>query len=250
MKKIYIIIPLVLVFFLSCSKKEGTLENLDQQDPSVILQKANELYATGKTKDAFRAYSIIYKKYPTSREYIDAAIGLAHTYNDMGEYEKGMQILLNLVRENIVPSRVPEIYNEMAQYYEDNAGISSAAGVSDEKQDYRKALDFYKKAVKYPNSEDMEAKAFAQYRIGEVHIDLWEFKDAVAAFQETVATYPDTRWAKLAEQRLMEFRQALTNIMGQPEQQAPFLGPEETTPKTEEPDTQAVPEDSVNLKLK
>ena len=216
MKKNFIIIVMVTILFLTCSKKETAVKPTQEEyNPTELLQQANKLYNEGNLEEAFRAYGFIYNRYPTRREYVDAVIGLSRCYNDMGEYEKGLDLLYHLVSENIIPSRIPEIYNEIAKYYEVNAGISSIAGFSDEEQDYQKAIEFYQKAIYYPNSNDKEAKAYAQYRIGELNIATHNFKDAVLAFKATIHNYPETKWAQLAKQRLEEFHQALLNVLNE-----------------------------------
>lgn len=213
MNKLFITTLIILIAVFSCSKKEAAVKPVEADDTAAMLSKANELYKTGDVQNAFRVYGLIYEQYPTSSEYVDAAIGLSRCYNDLGDYEKGMDLLYNLVRENIIPSRVPEIYDEMAKYYEINAGISTAAGLSDETADFKKAMDFYQKAVYYPNSDDKNAKAYAQYRIGELNINMLNFKDALLAFKTTVLNYPDTHWATVAGQRIEEFKDAVDNVI-------------------------------------
>ncbi len=214
MKRLYFIIGLLVVLVISCSKKEAAVkEEQVVLDPGQLLKQANEMYNQGNIEQAFRLYGKIYNDYPTSREYIDAAIGLSRCYNDMGQYEKGMDILYNLLRENVIPSRVPEIYNEMAKYYEVNAGISSFAGISDENKDYQKAIEYYNKAIYYPNSQDSLAKSYAQFKIGELNVYMGNFKDAILAYKATIANYPGTPWAKKAQERLDEFRRAVDELL-------------------------------------
>ncbi len=238
MNKYYLITGLIVLLFLACNKKEAAVKPVDTGDPATLLSMANQFYQEGNTEEAQRLYETIYNRYPTSREYIDGVLGLSRCYNDMGDFEKGMDLLYSLVRENMVPSKVPQIYNEMARYYEVNAGISSVAQISDEEQDYQKAIQYYEKAIAYPNSDDREAKAYAQYRIGELYLLLKKFKDAAMAFKNTKFLYPNTTWAQTAEQRLTEMRQAVNSVLNEmKESQAPS-----TTPTTEQkqPDTTGV----------
>ena len=244
MKKMLIALLLIGLALLACGQRKVNVSPEEGLNAPALLEKANQLYMDGNTKEAFRNYSMIYKRYPTSREYIDAVLGLSRCYNDLGEYEEGMDLLLNLLRENIIPSRVPEIYNEMAKYYEINAGISSEAGISDEAQDFRKAIELYKKAIEYPNSEDENAKAYAQYRIGELYLNLMKFKEAATALQATKRDYPNTIWAQRAEQRLQEFQSAVSTVLDEIKSESGLPPAPENTPPAETPAPEQVAPDT------
>lgn len=207
MTRFITVLGLVLLVFLSCGKKQAAVRPMEGLAPAELLTKANEFYTAGNVDKALEAYDIIYGRYPTSREYIDAVLGMAKCYNDLGNFEKGMDLLYTLIRENMVPTRVPEIFNQMAKYYEVNAGISTVVGLSNEEQDYRKAIDYYQKAINYPNSDDVRAKSFAQFKIGELNLNMAQYKDAALAYQATVYNYPGTEWADKASQRIDELRQ-------------------------------------------
>ncbi|NIT54763.1 MAG: hypothetical protein GWN00_00515, partial [Aliifodinibius sp.] len=146
--------------------------------------------------------------YPTSREYIDAAIGLSKSYGALDNYEKQFDILYGLIKENLVPSRVPEIYNIIAGFYEESAGISeqlTGAGTTD----YQTAIEYYKKSIEYPNSNDMNAKGFAQYRIGRLHEDLENYQNAFEAYKTVATQYEGTEWAVRADQSIDELSATL-----------------------------------------
>ncbi len=236
MKRAMLLSGVIFLLLISCARKQTGETTQQQLDPAKLLEQANQLYAQGNLDDAFRAYGLIYERFPTSREYIDAVIGLSRCYSDYGNYEKSFDLLYNLVRENMVPSRVPEIYIEMARYFEVNAGISSVAGLSNEEQDYEKAVEYYQKAIDYPNSNDLDAKAYAQLRIGELYIQMGRFKDAILAFKATTTSFPGTEWAKVAEERLQEFREALDKVLQE--------GPSSASAAT---DTATVTADTTNL---
>lgn len=235
MSRLSLILILLIALYLGCSQKQAGVKPGEKMDPTALLEKADQLYSADNVEAAAQSYAKIYNNFPTSREYIDAVIGLSRCYNDMGNYEKGMDLLYNLIRENMIPSRVPDIYNEMAKYYEVNAGISSVAGLSNEEKDYRKAIEYYRKGIHYPNSNDKEAKSYAQYRIGELYISLLEFKKATLAFVATTHDFPETKWAQAAELRLTEMRQAVNKVLSESEAGAetPATTPVvETAPET------------------
>jgi pentatricopeptide repeat protein len=212
MKRLAIFMVLIF-FFAGCGKKDVTVRSLDGIEPVELLQKGNEHYTNGELELALQTYDVIYSRYPQSREYISAVIGMAKCYNDMGDFEKGMDLFYDLVRENMVPTRVPEIFNEMAKYYEVNAGISTVIGLTDEEQDYKKAIDYYQKAVTYPNSDDVYAKSYAQFKIGELQLRMMQFKEAALAYQATVLNYPETEWADKAKGRITAMKEEGQSIL-------------------------------------
>jgi len=207
MKSVSILLVFLVILAGSCSKKEVAVKSMEGLEPPQLLEKGNEAYAQGNMEDAIKAYEMIYNRYPTSREYISAVLGMARANNNMGEFERGFSLLYNLIRENMVPTRVPEIYNEMARYYEVTAAYSREAGISREGEDYQKAIEFYKKSVDYPNSDDARAKSYAQFQIGELEMKLNNYEQAALAYQSTIYRFSGTEWAQLAEQRITQMQQ-------------------------------------------
>ena len=244
MKVVSFLLIILFLFGVNCGKKDVTVKSMEGLEPAELLEKGDNAFNKGNMDEAIEAYEIIYERYPTSREYIDAVIGMARSYNNRGDFERGFNLLYNLIRENMVPSRVPEIYNEMARYYEVTAAYSKEAGISSEQDDFKSAISFYNKSVSYPNSDDRKAKSYAQYQIGELQSKLGNYDDAALAYQATLYNYSGTEWATLAEQRLTQLRQeGKANISpikkemapSQPEM-TPATG-EEAIPETAAPDT-------------
>ena len=207
MKVVSILMVSLLVITVGCSKKEVALKSMEGLEAPALLERGNESFAQGNIEEAIKAYETIYNRYPTSREYISAVLGMARSYNNMGDFERGFSLLYSLIRENMVPSRVPEIYNEMARYYEVTAVYSREAGITGEGEDYEEAIKYYKKAVDYPNSDDAKAKSYAQFQIGELEMKLNNYDQAALAYQSTIHKFSGTEWAKLAEQRMEQMRQ-------------------------------------------
>src|SRR4030042_339425 len=143
MRSMVILILLALTLVFSCSKKETAVKSMEGLQPLELLEKGNRAYLDGNMEEALQAYGVIYNRYPTSREYIDAVLGMARAYNNMGDFERGFNLLYDLIRENMVPSRVPEIYNEMAKYYEVSALYGKQIGTTTAEEDYKKALSYY-----------------------------------------------------------------------------------------------------------
>jgi tetratricopeptide (TPR) repeat protein len=95
----------------------------------------------------------------------------------------------------------------MARYYEVTAVYSREAGITGEGEDYQKAIEYYKKAVDYPNSDDAKAKSYAQFQVGELQMKLNNYDKAALAYQSTIHKFSGTEWAQLAEQRMEQLRQ-------------------------------------------
>ncbi len=236
MKRALVMAALILALITACSKKEAAVKSMEGQDAATLLERGNRALNQGKVEDALEAYNIIYTRYPTSREYISAVLGMASTYNSLGDFERGFGLLYNLIRENMVPSRVPEIYNEMAKYYEVTAVYSKEAGISQEEEDYQKAISFYRKSVDYPNSDDAKAKSYAQFQIGELNLKMTKYEDAALAYQATVYKFPGTEWASLAEQRMSQLQQqGQTNLSPIKKAESPTEQPSSTMPESSEP---------------
>ena len=244
MKVVSILMIFLLVFGVSCSKKEVAVKSMEGLEPPELMQRGDESFAQGNMEDAIKAYEMIYDRYPTSREYISAVLGMARSYNNLGDFERGFSLLYSLIRENMVPSRVPEIYNEMARYYEVTAVYSREAGITGEGEDYQKAIEYYKKAVDYPNSTDAKAKSYAQFQVGELEMKLNNYDEAALAYQSTIHKFSGTEWAQLAEQRMDQLRmEGKTSISpvkksqeesAQPEtEKIQEDGPTETEPETD-----------------
>jgi tetratricopeptide (TPR) repeat protein len=238
MGRIVIITFFIMVFLISCGKKDATVKTDNALDPPSLLKKGTQQYNEDNLEAALTNFETIYTRYPTSREYISAVIGMARCYNDMGDFERGFQLLYNLIRENMVPTRVPEIYNEMARYYEVHAIYSTEAGISNKAEDFQKAIDLYTKSVKYPNSDDVVAKSYAQFKVGDLNQQLEKYEDAALAYQSTIYKFPNTEWAQIAQTRIADLKQAGQQVLSpidQPKQS-------QTTEETETPETAPPPE--------
>lgn len=195
-----------LIFFMACGGSNENQQTVSETDqPEEVLKLADQYYASEDYENAFLAYGIIYYNYPTSREYIDAAIGLSRSYGALENYEKQFDILFTLLRENLIPSKVPEIYNAIAEFYEKSAGISEQLR-GEGSADYKTAIDYYTKSIDYPNSDDLVAKSLAQYRIGKLYEKLDDFSMAIKAHQTTMNRFSGTEWALRSEQSLGDIR--------------------------------------------
>ncbi len=201
----WISIFIILLFLGGCGKKEIRNPISETDQPAELLKLGDQFYKNQDFENAFRAYGIVYYNYPTSQEYIDAAIGLSRSYGALKNYEKEFDLLYNLLRENLIPSKVPNVYNAIAEFYERSAGISEQL-TGEGSSDYKTAIDYYKKAIDYPNSNDNEAKSFAQYKIGVLLEKLDDNQQAMQAYQNTMTVYEGSEWAAKAEQSIAALR--------------------------------------------
>lgn len=200
MRRIGILFLIGTIFLISCSRKSSKGVDIEQNTPEELLQYADNVYNNGDYESAFLAYGLIYEQYPTSREYVDAAVGLSRCYAQFEDYEKGFDIIYNLLKENMVPSKVPKIYNVIAEFYERSAGISAQL-TGEGTTDYKTAIEYFRKAIDYPNSEDKQAKSYAQYKVGTLFERLNDLEQALKSYQKTTEEYPDQQWAALAQEK-------------------------------------------------
>lgn len=206
MRLFVVILSVFILFFSGCGKKEIRKTVPGEQNTSTLIEQADQYYASGDYESAFNTYEYIYNNFPTSREYIDAAIGLSKCYGKRDNYEKKFDILYELLRQNLIPSKVPEVYNEIAGFYEQSAGISEQL-TGEGTNDYRTAIEYYEKALNYPNSEDLNAKGKAQYKIGSLYDRLDDFEKAIEAYQNVVNNYSTTPWALNAQENIGKIRE-------------------------------------------
>lgn len=206
--RILLIILMAMAIMTGCTKKEVRPVIPEDQKPAELLKYGNQFYQGGDYENAFRAYGIIYYNFPSSREYIDAAIGLSRCYGALENYEKEFEILHTLLQENLIPSKVPQIYNAIAEFYERSAGISQQLTGAGE-EDYQTAISYYEKAISYPNSKDTTAKSMAEYKIGEMYEKLGDTRKAIETYQQTINQYANTEWAQRAEQAIDDIKKRM-----------------------------------------
>ncbi len=204
----YLLFLTLAVLMIGCGKKETRVEISEEERPAEFLKFGNQFYQDKDYENAFRAYGFIYYNHPTSREYIDAAIGLSRCYGALENYDKAFSILHELLQNNLIPTKVPDIYNAIAEFYERSAGISEELSGAGEK-DFHTAIDYYKKSIEYPNSENMTAKGFAQYQIGSLYESMADFTKALKAYETTRDNYTGTEWATRAEESIIALNQRI-----------------------------------------
>jgi tetratricopeptide (TPR) repeat protein len=194
------IASVITVTLICCgsSKDELILEN---ETPESLLQKSEAAYQNGKYDDSARLAQSLLDYFPTSDLHIEAQLLIARNFGGKEEYEQQFDLLLRILKENIIPEKVPAIYAQIALFYE-NAARWNPGTVTSDSADYHKAADFYRKAVFYPNSEDQATQAMALYRMALMYAKLNQLETASKAYQEVVNTYPSSPYSTLARTKL------------------------------------------------
>jgi tetratricopeptide (TPR) repeat protein len=208
----FFIILTFIFLIVSCGKKEVRNPIPEGEAPEGLIKYGDQFYESGDYENAFRAYGIVYYDHPSSREYIDAAIGLSKCYGATQNYEKQFEILYNLLRENLIPTKVPGVFNAVAEFYERSAGISEQL-TGEGTNDYKTAINYFKRAIDYPNSDDQNAKSFAQFKIGTLYEKMKDYPKAIEAYESTLNTYQGTEWALRAEQNILDIRERIQRRM-------------------------------------
>ncbi len=189
----------LFVFFNACggSKKDTVVQ--ESRSPEQLLQDGDLLFAQGKYKEALDTYQRLLIFYPTSELDIDTKLRMAECYNKLEKYEEQMDILLQLLKENLIPEKVPAILTQIGKYYEEAARFNPQNADS---IDYQKAIDYYQRAIKYEDSNDEWSKAEAKFRIGLVYAKMGKFDKAREAYERVLTENPDSPFAVLAQVKL------------------------------------------------
>ena len=235
-----LMVLMLLVLVISCSRKEKKQVLREDTSPAELLQYGDKFYNEQDYENAFIAYSLIYHNYPSSREYIDATIGLGRCYGAMKDFDKEFDLLYNLLRENIIPSKVPAIYNAIAEFYERSAGISEKL-TGDSQGDYQTAINYLQQGIAYPNSDDKSAKSLAQYKIGILYDKMNEYSKAIDAFQKTITNYPETKWANAAQTKMTEVKEKMARHSQLDNSQGASLNQENPGDQTAKRDSSLLP---------
>ncbi|NOX90409.1 MAG: tetratricopeptide repeat protein [Calditrichaeota bacterium] len=204
MKKLIISSMMFMVFIalLACgSNKEATLK--ETRSPEEIIQAGDMLFAQGKYEQALDTYQRLLIFYPTSDLDVDAKLKIAECYNKLEKYEKQMDVLLQLLKENLIPERVPAIYIQLGKFYE-QAALFNPGTSGNDTLDYQKAIEYYEKAIKYKDSKDKEAKTQALYRKALVEAKLGQLDEAIKNYQEIVDKNPESPFAVLAQIKMQD----------------------------------------------
>ncbi len=198
MKLTHLLVAIISVsFFISgCFFGKNGKDNEIPTDRE-MMATANMQYEAGQYQDAVNTLQSLIINYPISDLHIDAQLKTADAYGKMEDFETQMDVLLTLLKENIIPEKVPRIYIQIAKFYVEAATFNPGTVTSDT-VDYNAAIDYFTKAYQYKDSDETEAKAEAMYGRAMTEARMGNLKDAVAHYKLVKTLYPESNYAPLA----------------------------------------------------
>jgi len=196
----FILFILILLVFACCSKKDIVLED---ETAESLYQKSQLAYEKGEYDKTIRYIGLLLNNFPTSDLHIDAQLLQSKTLGAQEKFEEQFDLLLRILKENIIPERVPEIYMQIGAFYE-GAANWNPGNISSDTLDLQEAAKYYRKAVFYPNSDDRQTKAAALYRAGLMYARTNDFETATKAYAQVVETFPESPYSALARTKLLD----------------------------------------------
>ncbi|MCB0281428.1 MAG: outer membrane protein assembly factor BamD [Calditrichae bacterium] len=200
-KSVTVVVLTLLI--LSCSGTKKDEIDYSQITDAELMMLADKDFQAGNYNKAIEKYEKLLLEFPTSNLHIDAQIRIADAFGKMDKYEQQMDRLYRLVKENIIPERVPKIYVQIGKFYERAAQFNPGIVTSDS-SDYNKALKYYEMATKYPDSDDAVSKSEAAYRRGLVEAKIGQIDDATSRYRLVSSMYPNTNYSILAQIKLKD----------------------------------------------
>ena len=197
----------VIVFFylvISCGSSKNEI-NIEDETAESLLQKSNAALASKNYDEVLNLDTLLLLNFPTSDLHIDAQLNNAKALGGKEEYEQQLDLLLRILKENIVPENVPAIYTQIAEHYED-AATWNPGTVTNDSLDWAKAAQYYRKAVFYPDSKDDATKAKSLYRAALMYAKLNQIDVAARAYEQTIAFYPESIYSGMAKIKLRDPR--------------------------------------------
>lgn len=191
----------IFLLMLACgSNKNLTVE--ETRSPEELIKVGDQLYQQGQYQKALDTYNRLLIFYPTSDLDIEAKLRIARCYSKLEKYEKQMDVLLQLLKENLIPEYVPNIFIQIGEYYEQAALFNPEESHSDT-VDYKTAISYYDKAYHYEDSNNEEAKADALYHKALALVKIGQNEEAVETYKTIVQEFPESPYAVLAQIKLM-----------------------------------------------
>jgi tetratricopeptide (TPR) repeat protein len=200
--RFFFFLSLTIFLMVQCgsNKKELILEN--ETDES-LHGKALTAYEAGQYREAFQYDSLLLIHFPISDLHIDAQLTMARALGGQERYEEQLDLLMRLLKENIIPEVVPKIYMQIGEFYE-HAAVWNPGDITVDTTDWNKAASYYRKAVFYPNSNDRAVKAAALYRAGLMYAKIKNLEFATNAYKEVINSFPESPYSSLAKIKLQD----------------------------------------------
>ncbi len=192
---------IILLMLLACGSHKQLVVQ-EKRSPQELIKAGDQLYMQGDYKDALETYNRLLIFYPTSDLDIEAKLRIAKCYSKMEKYEKQMDVLLQMLKENLIPEYVPNIYIQIGEYYE-TAARFNPTNTNGDSADYQTAIDYYTKAINYEDSNNKDAKIEAMYRRALVEAKMGKTDLAARHYQDIIDKFPESSFAILAQIKLL-----------------------------------------------
>lgn len=193
---------LILLLFSACGGTNGETDYSQITDVELFAMANNEMHK-GNYQKAIDDYNRILTDFPISNLHIDCQLKIAEAYGKLDNFEEQMFELHRLVKENIIPERVPKIYVQIGKFYE-RAALFNPGIITTDTSDYKKAMDYYDKALKYPDSDDNKTKSEAVYRRALVEAKIGQINDAIDRYKLVSSLFPNSDYSVLAQIKLKD----------------------------------------------
>jgi tetratricopeptide (TPR) repeat protein len=194
---------LVLAMLLACGGTKGDETDYSQITDVELFAMANKDMDQGHYERAIDNYNRILLDFPVSNLHIDCQLKIAEAYGRLDNFEEQMARLHRLVKENIVPERVPKIYIQIGKFYE-RAALFNPGIITSDSVDYVHAIDYYDQALKYPDSDDNRSKSEAVYRRALVEAKIGQIQEAVSRYKLVSSLFPKSDFSILAQIKLKD----------------------------------------------
>jgi tetratricopeptide (TPR) repeat protein len=228
MKYLVTILLIITVFISSCGSGNEEQDNSALSDRELLELAAME-YNEDNYTESLLVYNEIKAKYPNTDYYLEVNIGKARTLNRLELYEEANELILQTLKENIMPQQVPRIYTEIGHFYRDFAKYDPGRDGSTAADNYAKALNFYSKALDYDESNDRVTKSEAYASIGMIHALQGQFDEAADQYQRFMDKYPDSPYLPDIAQRLSNPQDTTPfKLLPLPEDRLQFSNPDTT----------------------
>ena len=194
---------LISIVMLGCGGSNNEAPDFTTFTDGDMLALAINEQEQGKYEDAISHYNKLLLEFPTSNLHIKAQLKIAECYAAMDKWEDQFDTLKRLVRENIIPEEVPQLYVQIGKFYERAAQFNPGV-ITTDSADYNLAMDYYDKALKYPDSDDNLTKSESVYRRALVEAKIGKINDAVARYKMVSNLFPTSDFSILSQMKLKD----------------------------------------------
>lgn len=195
------VLLLLYAFLFSCGGSSGDAPDFTTFTDSDMMAYADKQKDKKDFGNAIDNYKKLLLEFPTSNLHIKAQLKIAECYAGLDKWEEQFETLQRLIRENIIPEEVPQLYVQIGKFYERAAQFNPGV-ITTDSADYLLAVDYYDKALKYPDSDDNLTKSESVYRRALVEAKTGKINDAVARYKMVSNLFPTSNFSILSQMKL------------------------------------------------